>query len=195
MLKWYKSYLYTRLHRQNTQRDRCIPFLLGIHHVLHNCSQLEYIVKWFLIPIIFEPPSVKQIGSKIIVLDWWKEGRFGSNYREFRKNRMWCISRKVVGKKVHATIPKGNMGYDQYTVPDTVAVKPTFVAFLFFPLISTHKHTSITFRTILSNFFQKKWTKNYPQYWFRDGRVYSFRQPFSKYNCVSEAQQSNWIFS
>ena len=33
-------------------------------------------------------------------------------------------------KKVHATIPKGNMGYDQYTVPDTVAVEPTFVAFL-----------------------------------------------------------------
>ena len=41
-----------------------------------------------------------------------------------------CISRKVVGKKVYETIPKGNMGYDQYTVPDTVAVKPTFVAFL-----------------------------------------------------------------
>ena len=38
-----------------------------------------------------------------------------------------CI--KVVGKTVHATIPKGNMGYDQYTVPDTVAVEPTFVAF------------------------------------------------------------------
>ena len=53
---------------------------------------------------------------------------------------VWCysqwqpackaISRKVVGKDVHATIPKGNMGYVQYTVPDTVAVEPTFVAFL-----------------------------------------------------------------
>ena len=31
---------------------------------------------------------------------------------------------------VHALIPKGNMGYDQYTVPDTVAVKTSFVAFL-----------------------------------------------------------------
>ena len=41
-----------------------------------------------------------------------------------------AISRKVVGKNVHATIPKGNMGYDQYTVPDFVAVEPTFVAFL-----------------------------------------------------------------
>ena len=28
------------------------------------------------------------------------------------------ISRKVVGKNVHATIPKGNMGYDQHTVPN-----------------------------------------------------------------------------
>ena len=33
-------------------------------------------------------------------------------------------------KNVHATISKGNMGYDQCTVPDTVAVEPTFVAFL-----------------------------------------------------------------
>ena len=45
-------------------------------------------------------------------------------------NSYTAISRKVVGKNVHATIPKGNMGYDQYTVPDTVAVEPTFVAFL-----------------------------------------------------------------
>ena len=32
-------------------------------------------------------------------------------------------------KNVHATIPRGNMGYVQYTVPDTVVVEPTFVAF------------------------------------------------------------------
>ena len=41
-----------------------------------------------------------------------------------------AILRKVVGKTVHATIPKGNMGYDQYTVPDIVAVENTFVGFL-----------------------------------------------------------------
>ena len=34
------------------------------------------------------------------------------------------------GKNVHATIRKGNIGYDQYTVPDSVAVESTFVAFL-----------------------------------------------------------------
>ena len=42
-----------------------------------------------------------------------------------------ATSKKVAGKeKVHATILKGNMGYDQYTVPGTVVVEPTFVAFL-----------------------------------------------------------------
>ena len=42
-----------------------------------------------------------------------------------------AILRKVVGtRQFHATIPKGIMGYDQYTVPDTVVVEPTFVAFL-----------------------------------------------------------------
>ena len=40
------------------------------------------------------------------------------------------ISRKVVRITVHATIPEGIMGYNQYTVPDTVAVKLIFVAFL-----------------------------------------------------------------
>ena len=41
-----------------------------------------------------------------------------------------AILRKVVRRTVHATIPKGNIGYDQYTVPDIVAVENTFVAFL-----------------------------------------------------------------
>ena len=40
-----------------------------------------------------------------------------------------AISRKVVRKNMHATIPKGNMGYDQYAVPDTVAVESSIVAF------------------------------------------------------------------
>ena len=41
-----------------------------------------------------------------------------------------ALSRKVVAKNVHATKPNGNMSYDQYAVPDTVAVELTFVAFL-----------------------------------------------------------------
>ena len=40
-----------------------------------------------------------------------------------------AFSRKVVEKNVHATIPKGNMGYDQYAFPDTDAVKSSIFAF------------------------------------------------------------------
>jgi len=46
---------------------------------------------------------------------------------------------------VYARPETGNIGYDQYTTPDTVAVKPTFVASA---LISTRKHTSMASRTI-----------------------------------------------
>ena len=31
---------------------------------------------------------------------------------------------------MNATIPKGNVGYDQYTVPDTVAVETSFAVFI-----------------------------------------------------------------
>ena len=41
-----------------------------------------------------------------------------------------AISRKVVPKNVHATIPRGNMGYDQYAVAGIVAVESSIVAFL-----------------------------------------------------------------
>ena len=41
-----------------------------------------------------------------------------------------AISSKVVGKTVHTTIPKRNMGYDQRTFLDAVAVESTFAAFL-----------------------------------------------------------------
>ena len=57
-----------------------------------------------------------------------------------------AISGKVVGKYVHSIIPKDNMGYDQYTVPDTVAFEPTFVG-----LSSIASHAS---HAILSNFFE-----------------------------------------
>ena len=63
------------------------------------------------------------------------------------------------------------MGYDQYT---TVAVKHTFVA-----LLSTHQHTSMTSRAILSNFFfVKKSELKTTQNTFRDCRVYVFPTTF-----------------
>ena len=47
-----------------------------------------------------------------------------------QQSRKTAISKKVLGKTVHTTIPKGIMGYDQCTFRDTVAVESTFVAFL-----------------------------------------------------------------
>ena len=71
-------------------------------------------------------------------------------------------------------MPKGNMGCDQYTIHDTAAVEPTFVAFLSalanvrpWPLVPL-------FQTSLKN-DEFKTTLNT----FRDCRVHFFRQPFS----------------
>ena len=69
-----------------------------------------------------------------------------------------AISMKVVGKNVHATILKGDMGYDQYTVPDTVPV-----ALLLLLSSSSRKHKSVASSAILVNFFGEQWTQNQPQ--------------------------------
>ena len=52
------------------------------------------------------------------------------------------------------------MGYDQYTVPGTVAVKTRLLLLSF----STRKNTSMASRAILSNFFEELRTQNHPQY-------------------------------
>ena len=56
-------------------------------------------------------------------------GRGGGARFEGTQQMFTAISRKVVGKTMHATILKSNMGYDQCTFPGTVAVESTFVAF------------------------------------------------------------------
>ena len=78
---------------------------------------------------------------------------------EVSRSAYTAISRKVVGKKVHATIPKGNMGYDQYTVPDDCSCRTYFCCF---PLALANTFPW-PFVPILSNFFKKKRTQNHPQ--------------------------------
>ena len=75
------------------------------------------------------------------------------------QQRYKAISSKVVGKIVHATIPKGNMGYDQYTVPDDCSCRTYFCCFPL-ALANTVPWPSVP---ILSNFFEKKRTQNHPQ--------------------------------
>ena len=62
-------------------------------------------------------------------------------------------------KNVYATIPKGNMGYDQYTVPDDCSCRTYFCCF---PLALANTFPW-PFVPILSNFFEKQRTQNHPQ--------------------------------
>ena len=67
---------------------------------------------------------------------------------------IWCchclqlytaISRKVVGKNEHATIPKGKMGYDQCTVPDTIASCRTYFCCFHLALANVHPWPLVPF--------------------------------------------------
>ena len=68
--------------------------------------------------------------------------------RLFEESIYTAISTKVVGKIVHATISKGNMGM----------INTLFLTlWLLLPLsFSTRKHMSMAFRAILSNFFEEQ---------------------------------------
>ena len=63
-------------------------------------------------------------------------------------------------KNVHATIPKGSMGYDEYTVPDDCTCRTYFCCF---PLALANTFPW-PFVPIISNFFEKKRTQNHPQF-------------------------------
>ena len=90
-------------------------------------------------------------------------------------NSNTAISRKGVGRTVHATIPKGNMGYNQCTFPDTVAVECTFVAFLL-ALANIRPWLLVPLFEISWKNCALKITHNT----YRDCRVHFIRQPFLK---------------
>ena len=66
-----------------------------------------------------------------------------------------AISRKFVKNKVHATIPKCNMGYDQYTVSNDCSCRTYFC---YFPSALANIYQWPPRRTILLNFFEKQCT-------------------------------------
>ena len=86
-----------------------------------------------------------------------------------------AISRKVVGKNVHATIPKGNTGYDQYIVPDDCSCRTYFCCFPL-ALANICPWPPVPFFQISLKNRALKTTHNT----FRVCRVHFFRQPFSK---------------
>ena len=76
---------------------------------------------------------------------------------------------------MHATVPKGSMGYDQHSVPDTVAVEPIF-ACVPLALANIRSWLLVPFFKISLKNSELKTTHNT----FRDCRVQFFQQPFSK---------------
>ena len=92
--------------------------------------------------------SVQFLGQEIIGPDAYKP----ICIRLFRER----LSEK---NNVHATIPKGNMGYDRYTIPDDCSCRTYFCCF---PLALANTF-SWPFMPILLNFFEEQWTQNHPQ--------------------------------
>ena len=86
-----------------------------------------------------------------------------------------AISKKVVGKTVHATIPKGNMGYSQYTCSWHCSCRTYFCCFPL-ALANIRPWNFLPFFEISLKNSELKTTHNT----FRDCRVHFFRQPFSK---------------
>ena len=112
-LKWLIAFNHVRSHLygEKMARERRSP------------SQSAWVSFYMRKKVTFWPDPTRALAHAQIVSPWPSWGWLSESvYSYFEKG---C--RK---KNVHATIPKGNMGYDQYTVPDTVAVKPTFAAFL-----------------------------------------------------------------
>ena len=91
-----------------------------------------------------------------------------------------AISRKVVVKTVHATLPKGKMGYDQYTCSWHCSCRTYFYCF-FLALANILPWPLVPFFEIYLKSSELKTTHNT----FRDCRVHFFRQPFSKQLYIS----------
>ena len=82
---------------------------------------------------------------------------------------------KSCRKNVHATIPKGNMGYEQYTFPNDCSCRTYFCCFPL-ALANICPWPLVPFFQISLENREDKTTHNT----FRDCRVHFFRQPFSK---------------
>ena len=96
-------------------------------------------------------------------------------YTHKREAQIYGYFEKSCRKNVHATIPKGNMGYHQYTVPDNCSCR---IYLWCFPLALANicPWPQVPFFQISLKKSELKTTHN--TFW--DCRVHFFRQPFSK---------------
>ena len=89
--------------------------------------------------------------------------------------QLYSYFEKGCRKNVHATTPKGNVGYDQYTVPHDCSCRTYFCCFPL-ALANICPWPLVPFFQISLENRADKTTHNT----FRDCRVHFFRQPFSK---------------
>ena len=82
--------------------------------------------------------------------------------RLFFFSRYTAISRKVVGKKCARDNPeRSEVIWDMF---NTLILTLWLSNLLLLLSFSTHRHMSMASPAILSNFFEKQWTQNHPQY-------------------------------
>ena len=136
-----------------------------------NCQTKSLIKIKTTSPRIFITLKNKKINEKVQVKKKQKKNNPGGH----SKLRYTAISRKVVGKNVHATTPKGNMGCDQYTVPNDCSCRTYFGCFPL-GLANICPWPLVPFFQISLENRADKTTHNT----FQDCRVHFFRQPFSK---------------
>ena len=124
-------------------------------------------------------------------LQSWKLTRFLTTCISATSFKIWtfisialfCI--QLFREKVLATIPKCNMGYDQYTVPDDCSCRTYFCCF---PLALANTFPW-PFVPILSNFFEKKENSKPPTMSFRIVAS-TFPDNLSRNSCISNFNQT-----
>ena len=99
-----------------------------------------------------------------------------------------AISRKVVGKNVHATILKGNMGYGEYVVPNDCSCRTCFCCFSV-ALADMCPWPLLPFFQISLKNSELETTHNT----FRDCRVHIFSDNISRNSCKQLTTPENTI--
>ena len=82
-------------------------------------------------------------------------------------------------------MPKGNMGYDQYTVPDTIAVEPTFSIANIRPWRLVHWFFQISLK--------EHWTQNHPQYLSGLIVKWTFFDKVSRNSCIANTTDTTLL--
>ena len=127
-----------------------------------------------LCQIFKEPPTISYKKGKL----WQRtclRGKILNVNTRFHAGIYTAISRKVVAKTLHATIPKGNMGYDQYTCSWHCSCR-TYLCCFPLALANICPWPIVPFFEISLKNRELKNTHNT----FRDCRVNFLGQPFSK---------------